>query len=52
MMTFILRKLASTVVVMLVVAVIVFLLIHLSPEAIPWLRSLPAIAPAPRMSPR
>ena len=31
MMTFVLRKLASTVVVMLVVAVIVFLLIHLSP---------------------
>src|SRR5581483_5656270 len=31
MMTFILRKLASTLVVMLVVAVIVFLLIHLSP---------------------
>src|SRR5262245_2497939 len=31
MLMFILRKLASTVVVMLVVAVIVFLLIHLSP---------------------
>ncbi len=35
MMTFVLRKLASTVVVMLVVAVIVFLLIHLSPAIRP-----------------